>query len=105
MEINALSRLSNLHNHFSLLRGADNSLLKANGYDAQLDEMAAVLADIQKLEHTYRQLSSLNGAMEMMLELLAAAHRKSLYGDHLHCLLEPLQDKLSRTVDELGGIL
>lgn len=104
MILRSLDRLAELHAHLSPLQGADNALLKANHFDTQLDELAAVLADLKRLRDVSMELSCLDGAMALLLQLLDAAHNKQLDGDHLHCLLQPLVGKLTaagRTLDEI----
>ncbi len=104
MILRTLDRLADLHAHLSPLQGADNALLKANHFDTQLNELAGILADLKRLHEVSLELSCLDGAMELLLQLLAAAHNKQLDGDHLHCLLQPLVGKLSaagRALDEI----
>lgn len=105
MQLNALSRLDDLHSRFNLLRGLDNAVLKANGFDASLEELASVITGLKSLSHTQSQLSSLHGALELLLMLLEVAHARDLSGDHLHCLLEPLRVKLDGALNELDAII
>lgn len=105
MHLNALSRLDDLHSRFNLLRGLDNAVLKANGFDANLEELASVITGLKSLSHTQSQLSSLHGALELLLMLLEVAHARDLSGDHLHCLLEPLRVKLDGALNELDSII
>jgi hypothetical protein len=104
MILRSLDRLADLHAHLSPLRGADNTLLKANHFDTKLDELAAILGDLKRLQDVSLELSCLDGAMALLLQLLDAAHNKQLDGDHLHCLLQPLVGKLTsagRTLDQI----
>jgi hypothetical protein len=99
-----LDRLAALHAHLSPLHGAENALLKASHFDTKLDELDAILADLKRLRDVSMELSCIDGAMAMLLQLLDAAHNKQLDGDHLHCLLQPLVGKLTaagRTLDEI----
>ncbi len=105
MAVNALDRLQDLHAHFNLLRGADSAVLKANGFDTKLNDMRFLIEELGQLRETYLKLTSIHGALEMLLELLHAAHAEKLYGDHLHCLLEPLQGKLNRALDDMEAII
>lgn len=105
MSLNALSRLDDLHSRFNLLRGLDNAVLKANGFDASLEELASVITGLKSLSHTQSQLSSLHGALELLLMLLEVAHARDLSGDHLHCLLEPLRVKLDGALNELDSVI
>ncbi|MDE3738590.1 DUF1484 family protein [Metapseudomonas resinovorans] len=105
MAVNALDRLRDLLAHFNLLRGADSALLKANNFDTKLNDMAHLLDELDGLRDTYFNLTSIDGALEMLLELLRAAHAERLYGDHLHCLMEPLRGKLYRALNEMEGII
>ena len=101
----SLTRLNQLHSHFTQLRGADYPLLKASDFDAKLDEMAAVITSLKGLGSIERRLSNLNGAMDLLLDLLSAAHAHKLDGGHLHCLLEPLRERLNKAIDDMDGIL
>ncbi|AOE85824.1 hypothetical protein [Pseudomonas sp. TCU-HL1] len=105
MAVNALDRLRDLLAHFNLLRGADSALLKANNFDTKLNDMGHLLDELEGLRDTYFNLTSIDGALEMLLELLRAAHAERLYGDHLHCLMEPLRGKLYRALNEMEGII
>lgn len=99
-----LTRLADLHAHLSPLRGTDSALLKANHFDTQLDELAAIHTDLKRLREVGMELSNLGGALELLLELLDAAHNRQLDGGHLHCLLQPLLGKLltaEQTLDEI----
>lgn len=99
-----LARLADLHSHLNPLRGADNPLLQANHFDAQLDELQAIQTDLGRLRSVGMDLSNLGGALELLLELLDAAHNRKLDGGHLHCLLQPLLGKLlaaEQTMDEI----
>ncbi|WP_263143976.1 DUF1484 family protein [Pseudomonas sp. RIT-PI-AD] len=100
-----LARLAELHAHLSPLRGADSAVLKANHFDAQLDELAAITDDLKRLRGIGLELSNVRGAVDMLLELLDAAHNRKLDGGHLHCLLKPLVGKLGQAEDALDEIL
>lgn len=100
-----LSRLADLHAHLSPLRGTDSALLKANHFDTQLDELAAIQTDLGRLREVGIELSNLGGALELLLELLDAAHNRQLDGGHLHCLLQPLLGKLLTAEQVLDEIL
>lgn len=100
-----LTRLADLHAHLSPLRGADSALLKANHFDSQLDELAAITDDLKRLNVISLELSNLRGAVDMLSELLDAAHNRKLDGGHLHCLLQPLVGKLGQAEDALDEIL
>jgi hypothetical protein len=101
----SLTRLNNLHAHFSQLRGADSALLKANGFNQQLDELATVITHLGGLSKLTYQLMNVSGALELLLELFDAAHNRKLDGGHLHCLLEPLQDRLDKVINAFDEIL
>ena len=105
MAINALDQLRDLLAHFNLLRGSDSALLKANNFDTKLNDMEHLLDALDRLRDTYFNLTSIDGALEMLLELLRAAHAERLYGDHLHCLMEPLRGKLYRALNEMEAII
>lgn len=100
-----LTRLPDLHSHLSPLRGADSALLKANHFDSQLDELDAIQTELKRLRDVGMELSNLRGALDMLLELLSAAHNRKLDGGHLHCLLQPLVGKLGQAEDVLDEIL
>ena len=100
-----LTRLADLHAHLSPLRGTDSALLKANHFDTQLDELAAITTDLKRLDGLGRKISNLRGAVDLLLELLDAAHNRKLDGGHLHCLLQPLAGILDEAEDALDEIL
>ncbi|WP_288476337.1 hypothetical protein [uncultured Pseudomonas sp.] len=49
ISLNALSRLDDLHSRFNRLRGLDNAVLKANGFDASLEELTSVITGLKSL--------------------------------------------------------
>ncbi|MNG14586.1 hypothetical protein D3C84_983510 [compost metagenome] len=67
--------------------------------------MGHLLDELDHLRDTYFDLTSIHGAQEMLLELLRAAHAERLYGDHLHCLMEPLQGELNKVINEMEAII
>ncbi|WP_315807466.1 hypothetical protein [Pseudomonas sp. C9-3] len=105
MTIRALSRLTALHSHLSPLGSTDDALLKANHFSTQLAELAAITNSLKALDDVSLALNNLGGAMELLLELLDAAHNRQLDGGHLHCLLQPLVSKLQQTLDVMDNIL
>ncbi|BAU74390.1 DUF1484 family protein [Metapseudomonas furukawaii] len=105
MAVNALDELRDLHTHFNLLRGADSALLKANNFDTKLNHLGHLVDELERQRETYFNLTSIDGALEMLLELLHAAHAEKLYSDHLHCLMEPLRGKLYRALNEMEAII
>ncbi len=84
---------------------SQTALLKANHFDSQLDELDAIQTELKRLRDVGMELSNLRGALDMLLELLSAAHNRKLDGGHLHCLLQPLVGKLGQAEDVLDEIL
>lgn len=68
-------------------------------------EVKALSQALDEVERVRNELNAVGGAMDLVLQLLDAAHAKPLMGDHLHCLLSPLQAKLSKSLDGLDEVL
>ncbi|WP_178119342.1 hypothetical protein [Metapseudomonas lalkuanensis] len=47
------------------------------------NHMGYLLEELEQLRETYFNLTSIDGALEMLLKLLRAARAERLYGDHL----------------------
>ncbi|SDK20231.1 hypothetical protein SAMN05216186_10547 [Pseudomonas indica] len=105
MQRTFLSRLESLHTSLNTLRGADSALLKANHFDTHLNELAALIGEIQKLQDTQQILNDLGGALSVLLELLFCSDDHKFRGCLLHCLLQPFQDKLNQAMDGLERVV
>lgn len=73
--------------------------------DSISSEIEALRQTLDEVERVRNELNAVGGAMELVLQLLDVAHAKPLMGDHLHCLLSPLQAKLSRSLNGLDEVL
>jgi hypothetical protein len=73
--------------------------------DTLAAQVAAMQSALHEVNAARNELNAVEGAMELILQLLEAAHAKSLIGDHLHCLLSPLQAKLRASLIRLDEVL
>lgn len=78
---------------------------KASARDKLDDSLKAMLRCRHQVQQATSELNSTNSALELVLELLDAAHDKALSGDQLHCLLQPLQEKLALSLTNLDEVL
>ena len=85
MQRTFLARLESLQSSLDTLRGADSALLKANHFDTHLNELAALIGEIQKLQDTQQILNDLGGALSVLLELLFCSDDHKFRGCLLHC--------------------
>ncbi|MBA1289195.1 DUF1484 family protein [Pseudomonas japonica] len=69
---------------------------------AEVKALSEALAQAERVRY---ELNAVEGAMELVLQLLDAAHARPLMGEHLHCLLSPLQAKLSKSLTGLDEVL
>lgn len=75
---------------------------RAGRFDERLNDLSSGLEQVEK---AISELETVNGALELVLQLLKAAHATALLGDHLHCLLAPLQAKMARSLDQMDEVL
>lgn len=68
-------------------------------------QLDALQQAIDEMERVRNQLNAVGSAMELVLQLLDSSHDKALKGDRLHCLLAPLQAKLSQSLKGLDEVL
>lgn len=73
--------------------------------DTLAAQVAALQNALHKVNAARNELNAVEGAMELIMQLLDVAHTESLVGDHLHCLLSPLQAKLRASLTRLDEAL
>ncbi|QEY75098.1 hypothetical protein [Pseudomonas denitrificans (nom. rej.)] len=95
MTNSVVARLSALHSRLAPLVDVDQ----------QLPDLTCITAALARLDDVVLSLNRLSGALELLLELLDAAHARRLSGEQLHCLLEPLANKLQGTLEVLDDLL
>lgn len=95
-----ITTLTNIHAHLSSLN--DDSPPGKQDLSPHLGHLAKVLSDLRDSSCV---LNEINGALTMVLDLLAAAHADRFSADNLHCLMTPLQAKLSSALDQLQRAL
>lgn len=69
------------------------------------DQLNRLKDNLDELKSALGGISEVNGALVMVLQLLAAAHADKIAGDNLHCLLAPLQGKLAESLEQLNELL
>lgn len=96
----ALSALIKVHSRLSeyLAQGGRLAMPPA---EAKLivDELSSVIHDLRAVETHIQAALDVNDGLTMALLLMDAAHDQKLDADKLQCLLAPLVEKLTRTVE------
>lgn len=57
------------------------------------------------VQNVRMEISEVNGALDTLLLLLAAAETDVFSGDQLNCLIAPIQVKLARALERLDDVL
>jgi hypothetical protein len=77
--------------------------------DLPRDSLEAEVSGMQealgRIEAARNELNAVDGALKLVLQLLETADTEPLMGDHLHCLLSPLQARLSQSLTGLDEVL
>lgn len=68
-------------------------------------EVGPLRESVSQVEQARQQLTAIECAMKLVLQLLEAADNKPLMSDDLHCLLAPLGENLSKVIAGLDTVL
>lgn len=91
-----------LHQGLARMASTDCHLQRAAGFQHRLEELSETY---QHLDRVSGELGAVSGALDLVLELLDAAHAQPINGDSLHCLLAPLHEKMKRSLTGLEEVL
>lgn len=100
-----LAHITRIHQQLSRLRGINNDILKAAGFDEQLQELEATTEAVRELRDVVANLAGLDDALQLLLLLLQRAEDEPLSAMGLKNLLEPLCGGLRQQTVRLGGLL
>ncbi|WP_225775927.1 DUF1484 family protein [Pseudomonas sp. Marseille-Q5115] len=91
-----------LHQGLGRMASSDCHLQRAAGFHHRLEQLSETY---QHLDRVTGELAAVSGALELVLQLLDAAHAQPINGDSLHCLLAPLHEKMKRSLSGLEEAL
>lgn len=72
---------------------------------ADCDLTDALSKGLGIVQNARMEISEVNGALDTLLLLLAAAETDVFSGDQLNCLIAPIQAKLARALERLDDVL
>ncbi len=96
------NRLAHIQTDLQRWLGADSP----NGCREDVSGRLSALADgVAVLQESVSALSEVNGALEVVLQLLFDAEAEKISCNHLYCLMEPIQGKLDGALERMGGVV
>lgn len=96
------NRLSNIQTDLQCWLGADS----VEGSADDINERLLAFAEgVEAVQHCASTLSEVNGALEVVLQLLFDAETDKVSCNHLYCLMEPIQAKLDAALERMGEVV
>lgn len=96
------NRLAHIQTDLQCWLGANGP----NGSGEDVSGRLSALADgIAVLQESVSALSEVNGALEVVLQLLFDAEAEKISCNHLYCLMEPIQGKLDGALERMAGVI
>ena len=96
------NRLFNIQTDLQRWLGADN----VEGSADHINERLLAFAEgVEAAQHCASTLSEVNGALEVVLQLLFDAEADKVSCNHLYCLMEPIQVKLDAALERMGEVV
>ena len=96
------NRLSHIQTDLQCWLSADTS---ADAFEDINERLLALAEGVAVLQESVSTLSEVNGALEVVLQLLFDAEAEKISCNHLYCLMEPIQGKLDGALERMGGVI